>query len=80
MVATLCVVPDTINTRYSTAPIHGRVYSSVWDCTKTMAREEGLIVFTRGWLPFFARMCPYMAGTMPIYEQVRKLMGMQFLD
>ena len=80
MIATLCVVPDTINTRYPTPPIPGRVYASVWDCARTMAREEGLGVFTRGWLPFFARMLPFMAGTMPAYEQVRRALGLYYLD
>jgi hypothetical protein len=45
-----------------------------------MARHDGLPSFGRGWLPFFFRMAPIFAINMPLYEQLRRALGLSYME
>ena len=47
---------------------------------RTLLREGGPTAYYRGSSAFFVRVVPIFTLYFPIYEQVRKLMGMGYLD
>jgi len=49
-------------------------------CAGVMFRESGPLVFMRGWVPAFARLAPTCIFSFSLYEQLRKLVGIGFLD
>ena len=77
-----CVMPlDVTLTRFQTGKIGiGRVYASPWQCASAMLHNEGAAVFMRGWTAMFARMGPSSVATFYLYEQIRILMGLTYLD
>ena len=44
------------------------------------ACQEGIAVFFRGWAPFFIRVVPLFTINLPLYEQIRRVMGIGYLD
>jgi len=49
-------------------------------CAGVLLRESGPLVFMRGWVPAFARLAPTCVSSFFLYEQLRKLVGIGFLD
>lgn len=49
-------------------------------CAGVMFRESGPAVFLKGWVPAFARLAPTCVFSFFLYEQLRKLAGLGFLD
>eukprot|EP00466_Bigelowiella_natans_P019682 jgi/Bigna1/91130/estExt_fgenesh1_pg.C_890053 len=71
---------DIILTRMQAAPALGIKYSGPIHCVQSMIKEEGVAVFYRGWTVFFTRVAPVFTVLMPLYEQVRCLFGLGYLD
>jgi hypothetical protein len=79
--ATLFSAPaDVIMTRYQAAPQLGMRYRAPIDCLKQVVSNDGVQVLFRGWLPNFARIAPASLLFHPLYEQVRLLMGLNYLS
>ena len=82
--ATICsIAPDNIMARYMTATDMGlSTYGSngVIECTRHIMATEGLRSFGRGWLPFFVRMSIIFSAQMSMYEQCRRLVGLDYLS
>lgn len=49
-------------------------------CAGAMLRESGPLVFMRGWNAAFIRLAPTCVASFWLYEQLRKLVGIGFLD
>lgn len=49
-------------------------------CARALLRESGPSVFFRGWTPAFLRLAPTCISSFFLYEQLRKLAGIGFLD
>ena len=69
-------------TRYQSAAQlpDGPQYRGLLHCAATIRREEGASVFFRGWTPMFARVAPLAVVFFPVYEQIRRLVGLGFMD
>lgn len=61
---------DVIKSRYQGSRDH--VYKSVWDCTVMSYRQEGWLVFTRGFVPCTLRAIPTNAFTYPVYAFLKQ--------
>jgi hypothetical protein len=70
---------DVLFTNYSSAKQRGVQYAGLLDCTRTLLREQGPLGFYRGSMAFFLRSSPIFIMYFPIYEQVRKLLGMGYM-
>ena len=64
---------------FQTGPQLGRSYRGVLQCAVTIGREEGVGVFFRGWVPLFTRVAPLYVLYLPLYEQVRRLVGLDYM-
>lgn len=42
-------------------------------------REEGWSVLVRGWIPAYLRLGPHAMICFPLFEQVRKLFGLEYI-
>lgn len=74
-VAQTCAMPvDTIRTRVM-AGAHG----SISGCVRETMATEGVRGFFRGYLPALSRQCPVMLMQMPLVEQIRRLLGMDYI-
>ena len=71
---------DIVMTRYQAAVVMGRSYDGPIHCVRTMLTEEGVGVLFRGWTPFFVRVTPLFAINLPLYEQIRRCLGIGYLD
>lgn len=49
-------------------------------CAGALLREDGPKVFMRGWTPAFMRMAPTCVMSFWLFEQLRKLVGIGFMD
>ena len=79
--ATLFGMPcDYLFTQYTSAAQRGVKYNGLWHCARTLLAEGGPQAYYRGSSAFFVRVVPIFTLYFPIYEQVRKLMGMGYLD
>jgi len=75
---------DSILTRYQAsramrASSSSSSSSSPLVCARTMYREGGFRVFFKGWSLFFSRVAPLFLIQLPLYEQTRRLLGMDFM-
>lgn len=79
--ATAVAAPfDSILTRYQSMRIAPNSSSiSPLTCATNMFREGGIRVFFKGWTLFFSRVAPLFLIQLPLYEQTRKLLGMDFM-
>jgi Mitochondrial carrier protein len=78
-VATGMAAPfDAILTRYQS---HRTLTNKMTplSCIMDMFAEAGPKVFFRGWTLFFARVAPLFIVQLPMYEQTRRLLGMDFM-
>jgi hypothetical protein len=80
MMSTFSAPADILMTRYQCAPMMGIRYKNLWHCAVSIAQKEGVATFYRGWWPFFLRVAPLNSLNMPAYEQVRRLLGLGYLD
>mmetsp|Transcript_2540 Transcript_2540/g.4966 ORF Transcript_2540/g.4966 Transcript_2540/m.4966 type:complete len:307 (-) Transcript_2540:105-1025(-) len=71
---------DIVFTRMQAAPTLGIHYDGVLDCARAMVREEGVMVFYRGWTVFFSRVAPVFTVMMPLWEQTRRLFGLNYMN
>jgi len=80
--ATLAAPADMLMTRFSTAAAlrSGGAYRGYLHCAASLTREEGAAVWLRGWWPMFVRMAPTFVIAMPLYEQLRRLLGLAYMD
>eukprot|EP01134_Creolimax_fragrantissima_P001673 CFRG1673T1 len=78
--ASLSAPADIVGTRWQTAPLMGKSYTSLQNCVMTMAREEGISVFMRGWSMLFVRLVPVFCVSVPVYEEIRRRLGIGYLD
>nr|ADV91206.1 uncoupling mitochondrial protein [Karlodinium veneficum] len=49
-------------------------------CASAMFRNDGPLVFFRGWVPAFMRISPTTTSSFFLYEQLRRLVGIGYLD
>mmetsp|Transcript_69513 Transcript_69513/g.132635 ORF Transcript_69513/g.132635 Transcript_69513/m.132635 type:complete len:81 (-) Transcript_69513:12-254(-) len=49
-------------------------------CAGAMLQDSGPKVFMRGWVPAFMRMAPTCVSSFWLYEQLRRLVGIGYLD
>ena len=54
--------------------------SSVVVFAGQLVRDQGPRVLFQGWTSFFGRVAPLFAFNMPLYEGVRTLMGIGYMD
>ena len=79
LLATTLAAPfDSILTRYQSTRLLNRSISPL-QCTLEMYRENGIKIFYKGWSLFFSRVAPLFLIQLPMYEQTRKLLGMDFM-
>ena len=80
-VATTFAAPfDILQTRFQSGQADGRRWESLAQCVRAMLAEGGPAILFRGWVPFFARVAPLFVINLPLYEQLRRLFGLGFLD
>lgn len=78
---TACLPADVLMTRYqSSLQMKGAAYTGLGDCAASIWRQEGLRAFSRGWLPLCARTTPLALLFFPLYEQMRRVVGLGFMD
>lgn len=85
--ATTCSMPvDVVLTFYQSSQNAGgsrqERYGSKGplSCARAMLEDSGPMIFMRGWLPNFARLAPTCIFSMWLYEQLRLLAGIGYLD
>jgi hypothetical protein len=80
-IATTCAAPfDAILTRYQSFRLsvpHEPI--TPLKCVQQMYHTDGLKIFFKGWSLFFSRVAPLFVMQLPLYEQCRKLLGMDFM-
>lgn len=58
----------------------GKTSSSTWQISKTaVAEKEGIRVLLRGWLPAYLRLGPHALICFPMFEQIRRILGLDYL-
>lgn len=84
---TTCSMPfDVVQTLYQSARSLGNErqarYGSAGPlaCAALMMRETGPFAFLRGWVPAFVRLAPTSMFSFWLYEQLRRLVGIGYLD
>ena len=79
--STLSVPADVVLTRYQASTEMGRSYpGGVLQCATVLYRESGVLGFFRGWVPLFMRVAPLYVCYLPLYEQLRRALGLGYLD
>lgn len=76
--ATFSAPADVLQTRLMSCG-HG-ASAGMLGCALLIARAEGLSGFFRGWTPNLMRLVPTFVVGSTIYEQLRVLFGMPFLE
>ena len=71
---------DVLFTNYSSAAQRGVQYKGLFDCARSLLRDQGPLGFYRGSVAFFMRSSPIFILYFPIYEQVRKFLGMGYMS
>jgi len=83
---TLTMPLDVVLTVYQSAQTLGgerlRRYGTQGpvNCAINLVKDEGPAVLMRGWTPAFIRLAPTCVASFWLYEQLRKLVGIGFLD
>eukprot|EP00930_Biecheleria_cincta_P015796 TRINITY_DN13050_c0_g1_i1.p1 TRINITY_DN13050_c0_g1~~TRINITY_DN13050_c0_g1_i1.p1 ORF type:complete len:273 (+),score=33.19 TRINITY_DN13050_c0_g1_i1:82-819(+) len=85
--ATTCSMPlDVVLTFYQSSQTAGGSQQERYgskgplSCARAMLQDSGPSIFMRGWLPNFARLAPTCIFSMWLYEQLRRLAGLGYLD
>eukprot|EP00924_Labyrinthula_sp_SR-Ha-C_P003564 maker-scaffold_53-snap-gene-1.5-mRNA-1 protein AED:0.17 eAED:0.20 QI:0/0/0/1/1/1/3/0/295 len=77
LAVTFCTPADFILTQFNRR--RGE-FRSVGDCIVRVYKENGMRVFYTGWVALFIRLGPLFVINMPLYEQVRRLVGLSYLN
>merc|ERR1712187_404075 len=84
---TTCSMPfDIVLTVYTSAQTLGGERKALYGsggplrCALAMLNKDGPLVFFRGWLPSFFRIAPTTLSSFFLYEQLRRLVGIGYLD
>ena len=54
-------------------------YSSTLDCIREILRTEGVLALWRGALPSYFRYGPHFVITFPLYEALRRELGLGYM-
>lgn len=77
---------DVVLTVYTSAQTLGGERKALYgargplSCAAAMLQRSGWLVFFRGWVPAFLRISPTTTCSFFIYEQLRRLVGIGYLD
>ena len=71
---TFSIPADFVMTKYQTSTQYSSVLSLVADIFNR--NDGGFRAFFRGWVPLFVRVAPVYIFYLPLYEQVRLLLGL----
>ncbi|CAL1128051.1 unnamed protein product [Cladocopium goreaui] len=71
---------DVVLNRYQAGPRLGKHYSSLLDVASELARTEGPLAFYKGVVPNVVKFLPLFLMSMPLFEQLRRLMGLGYLN
>lgn len=74
---TVCMPADTMKTKVMADG--GGQFRGLLDCAAQTLRAEGARGFFRGYAPAMARQGPVMVLQMPIVEQLRRLLGLEYM-
>ena len=55
-------------------------YRGVAHCAADLWHKHGPRVFFRGWTAFFLRSSPVIVCGMPLYEQARRVLGLDYMN
>eukprot|EP00435_Cladocopium_sp_Y103_P048369 s3077_g14.t1 len=87
VVGTTCHMPfDVVLTMYQSAhSLGGERYNRYGrngplGCAFALVQESGPSVLFRGWVPAFVRLVPVSVFSFALYEQLRQLFGIGYLD
>lgn len=53
--------------------------SSLIKTFTSIIREEGILILFRGWLPAYLRLGPHALICFPIFENIRRLFGLDYI-
>ena len=70
---------DIIRTRLMNQPVDAKIYNGFVDCFIKILRNEGPLGFYKGFLPIWGRFAPTTCCQLVIFEQLRKMAGMNAL-
>ena len=79
---TACQPFDTVKTRFMTdRQNQKRLYRGPFDCLVKTLRHDGVFHgLFRGWVPSYLRIGPHFIVALPIWEQVRHILGLGYLQ
>lgn len=67
---------DIIRTRLMNQPSDAKIYNGFVDCFAKILKNEGPLGFYKGFIPIWGRFAPTTCIQLIIFEQLRKVMGM----
>lgn len=77
--STICACPaDVVTTRYMSAAGTSEPFASPLACVRTIIAKEGFGGFYRGATPLFAKLAPLYLLSLPLHEQIRRMMGLGY--
>ena len=68
-----------ILSRKASLKVGSNLYGSAGEVALEIVRSEGALSLFRGASLQFAKVCPVFFFTMPLYEQLRRLVGLGYL-
>eukprot|EP00931_Biecheleriopsis_adriatica_P054930 TRINITY_DN32379_c0_g1_i1.p1 TRINITY_DN32379_c0_g1~~TRINITY_DN32379_c0_g1_i1.p1 ORF type:complete len:326 (-),score=51.14 TRINITY_DN32379_c0_g1_i1:174-1151(-) len=77
---------DVVLTVYTSAQTLGGERKALYGsggplgCALSMLRQDGPLVFFRGWVPAYMRIGPTTVSSFALYEQLRRLIGIGYMD
>jgi len=71
---------DVIKTRIMNARTdQSGLYKGPLDCLIKSLKYDGLMVLFRGWVPNYLRLGPHFVFSLPLFEQLRRFFGAEYL-
>mmetsp|Transcript_13061 Transcript_13061/g.24683 ORF Transcript_13061/g.24683 Transcript_13061/m.24683 type:complete len:299 (-) Transcript_13061:52-948(-) len=71
---------DVVLNRYQAGPSLGKHYTSLFAVAAELARNEGPLAFYKGVVPNIMKFLPLFLMSMPLFEQLRRLAGLGYLN
>jgi len=71
---------DVVLNRYQAGPRLGKNYASLLAVASELVRTEGPLAFYKGVVPNVVKFLPLFLMSMPLFEQLRRLMGLGYLS
>lgn len=71
---------DVVLNRYQAGPRLGKHYSGLLDVASELVRTEGPLAFYKGVVPNVVKFLPLFLMSMPLFEQLRRLVGLGYLN